>query len=129
VLPPLKKAILPVAIPHELRFEGTWVIAPQGLGKTALLSALLARDLHEVNEGKASIIVLDSKGELSDNLKKAEAVKDYLTLIEPSPDLSINPLDLGATGAHTTDLLEYVFSSLLDAPMTANQSTIFRAVL
>jgi len=48
-------------IPEATRFAGTWIIAPQGMGKTNLLCHLFDQDVRK----HASIIVLDSKGDLS----------------------------------------------------------------
>jgi len=87
--------------------------------------------LDDLRRG-AAIIVLDSKGDLIGPIKQLAAVKDRLVLIEPDPDfcLGLNPLDLpGANISHITSLLEYIFSALLEARMTALQMTLFRTVL
>lgn len=124
---------VPFSIPQHLRFEGTWIVAPAGTGKTTLLSSLLKADLEEVRVGRASIIVMDSKGELTRNLARSERfapggdLYGKLVLIEPSSHLAINPIDLGASIAHTIGLIEYLFSFGLET--TAKQSGLFRAVL
>jgi len=115
-------------IPLETRFSGHWIIAPPGRGKTTLLHAMFLEDAKR----NASIIVLDSKGDLIGPLKDLAAIKDRLVLIEPDPDfpLALNPLDIPkANVAHTISLLEYIFSALLEAKMTALQMTLFRSVL
>src|SRR5215470_12266007 len=79
-----------------------------------------------------SIIVLDSKGDLIGPIKELAAVKDRLVLIEPDPDfpLALNPLDIPRANVnHIISLLEYIFSALLEAKMTALQMTLFRTVL
>ncbi len=119
---------VPFALPDEQRFSGHWVIAPPGRGKTTLLHSMFLDDLSR----DASIIVMDSKGDLINPIKQLAAVKDRLLLIEPDPDypLALNPLDIPKTNvAHTVSLLEYVFSALLEAKMTALQMTLFRSVL
>ena len=120
-------------IPPQLRFEGMWIVAPPGRGKTTLLSQFLERDLDEVAADQCSVILMDSKGDLIDHVKKLKRFTDdldgRLVLIEPSPALALNPLDLGATAGHKIALLEYVFSGLLDTEPTPLQSTLFRAVL
>jgi hypothetical protein len=116
------------SLPDEQRFSGHWIIAPPGRGKTTLLHSMFLDDL----ERDASIIVMDSKGDLINPIRELAAVKDRLLLIEPDPDypLALNPLDIPKTNvAHTVSLLEYVFSALLEAKMTALQMTLFRSVL
>lgn len=119
---------VPFELPEEQRYAGHWIIAPAGRGKTTLLHSMFLNDL----ERNASIIVLDSKGDLIGPIKELQAVKDRLILIEPDPDypLALNPLDIPKTNvAHTISLLEYIFSALLEAKMTALQMTLFRSVL
>jgi hypothetical protein len=131
----LAYAPIPIAVPQAARFEGTWIVAPQGRGKTTLLSALLRRDLDVVAEGKATVIVMDSKGDLIDHIRQYKefapggTLAGKLQLIEPTANLAINPLDIGATTGHTISLLEYVFAALLDTKTTPLQATLFRAVL
>jgi hypothetical protein len=121
-------AEIPFALPIETRFSGHWVVAPPGRGKTTLLLSMFLDDLKR----DASIIVMDSKGDLINPIKSLKAVQDRLVLIEPDADfpLALNPLDIpSADIAHTIALIEYVFSSLLDAKFTPLQMTLFRNVL
>src|SRR5262249_26037651 len=116
------------SLPDEQRYAGHWIIAPSGLGKSNLLLAMLLLDLQR----HASIILLDSKGDLIGPIKELAAVKHRLVLIEPDPNfrLALNPLDIpGANINHVISLLEYIFSALLEAKMTALQMTLFRTVL
>jgi hypothetical protein len=76
--------------------------------------------------------VIDSKGDLLDPIKKLRGIADRLVLIEPDPlrPLALNPLDIPKTNVnHAVSLLEYIFSSLLEAKMTSLQQTLFRSVL
>jgi len=119
---------VPFSLPDEQRFSGHWIIAPPGRGKTTLLHSMFLDDLKR----DASIIVMDSKGDLINPIRELAVVKDRLVLIEPDPahPLALNPLDIPKTNiAHTVSLLEYVFSALLEAKMTALQMTLFRSVL
>jgi hypothetical protein len=121
-------AQIPFDIPDETRFSGHWIIAPPGCGKTTLLHAMFLDDLKR----DASIIVMDSKGDLIGPIKQLAAIKDRVVLIEPDPDypLALNPLDIPKSNVvHTVSLLEYVFSALLEAKMTPLQMTLFRSVL
>lgn len=118
----------PLALPAEQRFSGHWVIAPPGRGKTTLLHSMLIDDLRR----DASIVVIDSKGDLLEPISRLRDIADRLVLIEPDPDrpLALNPLDIPKTNVnHAVSLLEYIFSSLLDAKMTSLQQTLFRSVL
>jgi hypothetical protein len=75
---------------------------------------------------------MDSKGDLLVPLKRLQPMAERLVLIEPDADhpVALNPLDIPRMSAHhTVSLLEYVFSSLLDAKMTSLQQTLFRSVL
>jgi hypothetical protein len=130
---PLFYSLLPISIPEDLRQQGVWVLGPSGSGKSTLLSHMLALDLEQVKEGKACVIALDSKGELTSNLARLKCfapggeLESKLVLIEPTSNLGINPLDLGATAAHTIGLVEYLFS--FGVATTPKQGGLFRAIL
>jgi hypothetical protein len=115
----------PFDIPAEQRFSGHWIIAPPGRGKTTLLHTMFLNDLDE----DASIIVIDSKGDLLDPIKRFDLIKDRLLLIEPSADyaFALNPLDVSQSSVmHAVNMIEYIMAGLLDAKFTALQSTLFR---
>lgn len=117
-----------IEIPQEVRFSGHWVVAPPGRGKTTLLHHMFLEDVKR----DASIIIMDSKGDLINPIKQLKEIQDRIVLIEPDPDypLALNPLDIPKTNVtHAVSLLEYVFSALLEAKMTAKQQTLFRNVL
>jgi Type IV secretion-system coupling protein DNA-binding domain len=119
---------VPFDLPDEQRFAGHWIIAPPGRGKTTLLHTMLLDDLDR----KASIIIMDSKGDLIEPFKLLPELKDRLLLIEPDAEapLALNPLDIpSANIAHTIALLEYVLSTLLEAKPTALQTSLFRKLL
>jgi hypothetical protein len=115
-------------IPDETRYGGDWIVAPPGRGKTTLLHSMVMEDLKK----DASVILMDSKGDLIDPIKNLAAIKDRLLLIEPNPDFAfaLNPLDVGgANPMHAVTLIEYIMAGLLDAKFTALQSTLFRNVV
>jgi hypothetical protein len=118
----------PFTIPAEQRFSGHWIIAPPGRGKTTLLHTMFLGDLDE----DASIIVIDSKGDLLEPIKRLDWIKDRLLLIEPSADyaFALNPLDVSQSSVmHAVNMIEYIMAGLLDAKFTALQSTLFRNVV
>jgi hypothetical protein len=118
----------PFTIPNETRFSGQWIVAPSGRGKTTLLHSMFLDDTKR----DASIIVLDSKGDLIDPIKNMAAIADRLVLIEPDAHhpLALNPLDVPSDSIpHTIALIEYILSGLLEAKFTNLQSALFRHVL
>lgn len=119
---------IPFTLPEEARFAGHWIIAPPGRGKTTLLHAMIKADLNK----DASIVLIDSKGDLIQPFRNLSRLKDRLILIEPQADaaLALNPLDVSsATVTQAVSLIEYIMAGLLDAKFTALQSTLFRNVV
>ncbi|HVC52560.1 MAG TPA: hypothetical protein VND87_11110 [Stellaceae bacterium] len=120
---------VPFALPDEARFAGHWIVSPPGRGKTTLLHAMVMQDIQRPG---ASLILMDSKGDLIDPIRGLSEIQDRLVIIDPDPQnpVAINPLDIGQTDlAQSVDLLEYLFASLLEFKMTAMQTTLFRSVL
>ena len=119
--------LVPFRIPENIRFSGHWIVAPPNRGKTNLLHTMFLEDAQK----DASIIILDSKGDLSNPIRNLAEFKDRLVVLEPDEHhpLALNPLDIGASTTHTIELLEYLFSALLDAKTTPLQATLFRSVL
>ena len=118
---------VPFALPDEARFSGHWIVSPPGRGKTTLLHAMVMEDIRSPN---ASLILMDSKGDLIEPIRALTDIQDRLIIIDPDPQnpVAINPLDIAQTDlAQTVDLLEYLFASLLEFKMTAMQTTLFEA--
>lgn len=121
----------PVEIPQN--FTGVWCVAPPGQGKTTLLKSLFFHHLKQVEEHKLSIVIMDSKGAFSNEIKHLRMfapkhpLHGKLILIEPD-QVAINPLDIHAGNiSHTLDLIDYLFSTFSDK-LTDMQSTLVRPI-
>ena len=137
-------------IPAEVRFEHMHIVAGSGHGKTQTLQYLIASDLPAVARGERSVIVLDSQGDLIQNLAHLKEfapggpLHDRLVLIDPSDvewPVSLNLFDVGIERLQgyeplererlTNSILElydFVLGTLLSAEMTQKQNVIFRYV-
>jgi len=122
----LTRVQIPVQLPDETRFAGMWVCAPQGTGKTTLLHALLSGDI----EKDASIILLDSKGDLIEPFLSHPMLAGRRVIVGPDNPVGLNPLDIPHTDINkAVESLEYLFSSLVDFKLTGTQSMLLKAVL
>jgi len=133
---------IPWQIPEQVRFEHQWVLAPQGAGKTQLIQYQITRDIEAVKRDEASVVVMDSQGDLIKLVSHLEAIPtDKLIIIEPDPlfPLALNPFDVGKDRLGTYDarlsdmldnsaieLLTYVFDTLLGTATTPKQTALFR---
>ncbi len=137
-------------IPEPARFEHTHIVAGTGHGKTQTLQFMIVNDLASVERGEASIVVIDSQGDLIraiSDLKcfaPGEPLHENICIIDPSDveyPVSLNLFDIGQTRLSrysqldrerlTNSILElydFVLGSLLSAEMTQKQNVIFRYV-
>lgn len=141
---------VPFPIPDNTRFAHQWILAPQGAGKTQAIQFQFLCDLPKVASNEASIIVMDSQGDLIRNIAGLQCfaeggeLQDKLVLIEPDPEfpLALNIFDMGRERLDqysvrdrerltnsTLELLTYVIGSLSETEMTPKQQTLFRYVL
>jgi len=148
--PRLFLADVPFPIPEQIRFAHQWILAPQGAGKTQAIQFQFLCDLPKVAGNEASIIVMDSQGDLIRNIAglkcfaPGEILEGKLLLIEPDPDypLALNIFDMGKDRLDeysnrdqerltnsTLELLTYVIGGLSETEMTPKQQTLFRYVL
>jgi hypothetical protein len=93
-----------------------------GAGKTQLLSRLIYRDLQT----DAAVIVMTLKGSLLPTLSRLQCVDPsrlvYLSYDRPIP---INIFDIETDESDSViELLNHVFSDLLDAETTSKQTTL-----
>lgn len=138
---------IPIDVPDETRFEHTHVVAGTGHGKTQLFQYLIAKDFEQVAAGRASIVVIDSQGDLIDNISHLDVfgpagdLHDRIVHIDPTDvayPVALNMFDMN-TEAPTPleqekllngvlELYDYIFGSLLGAELTQKQGVIFRYV-
>ena len=141
---------IPFVIPEQSRFEHQWIVAGTGHGKTQTLQSLICRDLKSVANGAASIIVIDSQGDLIKNIAglkvfaEGQPLAGKLCLIDPTDIEYPVQLNLFSLGMQRFDsyskldrerllnsvieLYDFVLAALLGAEMTSKQSVIFRFV-
>ena len=141
---------LDFVIPQSARFEHTHIVAGSGHGKTQTLQYLIANDLPAVARGEASVVVIDSQGDMIRQIAslklfaQGEPLHERICLIDPSDieyPVSLNLFDVGLDRFDryseldrerlTNSILElydFVLGSLLSAEMTQKQSVIFRYV-
>ncbi len=145
VLKKIFQAQLPFAIPTQLRFEHTHILAGTGHGKTQLIQTLILDDL---NQGRG-FCVIDSQGDLIRNItmlehfdpQAADSLSDKLVIVDPTDIdypacLNMFAMTRGLGGKSTSlqkelvlnatiDLYSYLFGSLFGAELTSKQATVF----
>jgi len=134
-----------LAFPEDTRFEHHHIVAGSGHGKTQTLQYLIANDLEKVVREQASIVVIDSQGDLIRNILNLECVdRNNLVLIDPTDvefPVCLNLFDVQMDRINSysrlhreqmingiLELYDFVLGSLLGAEMTQKQSVIFRYV-
>jgi hypothetical protein len=136
---------LPFTVPEKFRFEHTHIVGGSGHGKTQLLQTLILQDLTHLQEGKASVIVIDSQGDMIRKIQQLQTtggISDRVVIIDPTEieaPPALNLFDFGLERAKqynaleremlvngAISLYEYVFGALLGAELTARQGVIFR---
>ena len=135
----------PFSIPEKVRFEHTHIVAGSGHGKTQTLQYFIARDLEEVAARQKSVVVIDSQGDLINNILAAKVLPpEQIVLIDPEDiayPVSLNLFSVGQDRLESyndlererltnsiIELYDFVLGSLLSAGMTAKQSVVFRYV-
>jgi hypothetical protein len=136
---------LPFSIPLKSRFEHMHIVGGSGHGKTQLLQHLILHDLEKLTEGRGTIIVIDSQGDMIRtilHLSELECLSDRLILIDPNdieypPALNLfdfgldrltrySPVEREKLVNGAIALYEYLFGALLGAELTQKQGVIFR---
>ena len=141
---------IPFELPDAARFEHHWIVAGSGHGKTQTLQYLIAKDLERVAKGGASVVVIDSQGDLIKAISglkifaRGEPLDGKLCLIDPTDieyPVALNLFDVGMERISTykpldrerltngvLELYDFVLSSLLSAELTQKQTVIFRYI-
>jgi len=137
-------------IPEAVRFEHHWIVAGSGHGKSQALQYLIARDLERVKVDGATVVVIDSQGDLIRNIASLSVFAEgsplhgKLCLIDPTDieypvalnlfDAGMerinryNPLDRERLTNGVLELYDFVLGSLLSAELTQKQGVIFRYI-
>jgi hypothetical protein len=133
---------LPLAIPDETFFSHMHIVGGSGAGKTQWLSTLIRYHLND--PAQPSLVVVDSQGDLIRTLSRLKEFDDDNRLIVISPkDIdyppAINIFDVKSDRIDCYDrvtreqvvagaiqTLDYLFSGILGADLTAKQGVFFR---
>lgn len=150
---PILDAHVPFSYDEKTRFEHSWCLAPPGTGKTQLIQYLVSRDLWKVQDDEASIIVIDSQGDLIRNIRQLKKlgptgdIRNKLIVIEPDlthpPALNIFDLGRDRMNAYSPDDREkftniaigqitYILDALMGTEgsgLTPKQETLFRYII
>jgi hypothetical protein len=133
----------PFVLPLNSRFAHMHIVAGSGYGKTQLLQQLILFDIDEFHDGKGSIVVMDSQGDLIRNITQmVNLPSDRVVIIDPNDvehPPALNLFDFGLDRLESYSpveqeklingaiaLYEYLFGALLGAELTARQGLIFR---
>lgn len=141
---------VPVKISQSTRFEHQHIVAGSGHGKTQTIQQLILHDLKSVIKGQASVIVIDSQGELIKNISNLAIFRpdsplfDKLVVVDPTDveyPVALNLFDVKMDRINEysqldrekmvngiLELYDFVLGSLLAAEMTQKQSVIFRYI-
>jgi hypothetical protein len=134
-------------LPQEARFRHHWICAASGKGKTTLLHALLTEDLKLVAQGKASLVLIDSKSELIEPIQSlklfapGQPLHGRLVVIEPDIDhpVAINPFKLSGSisdsnrqlglDIQSMEFIKDAFSTITETPFSGKQEICFLNLL
>lgn len=132
---------VPVRFSQKFRRRHTYILGDTGSGKTQLIQQMILDDL----ETNASIIVIDSQGDLLNKLKHSRNVDpERLVIIDPVDSVyhplalnmfdigdrsDLNPVDLERHINGVVELLGFVFSAVMDSAFTDKQRTLLNPLL
>jgi hypothetical protein len=136
---------VPFIITDHKRSEHHFIVGGTGHGKTVALQHYIAKDIEKAKEGTASVVVIDSQGDLIREIRQLQGLNYSNTVIIDPEDIhfpcSLNLFDVKMDRINAYDglarerqlngileLYEFVLGSLLSAEMTQKQNVIFRYV-
>lgn len=110
----------------DARFASKWIVAAPGKGKTNIL---ICDIIHDIQKGY-SVIVMDSKGELTGIIRNL-ALGDRLIVLDPTTcPFAINPLDVDTGNLEAAiSNVQYSLSALLETAMTPMQQSFFYNII
>jgi hypothetical protein len=114
---PLLDAPVSLDIPWPVFFEHMHIVGGSGSGKTQWLAQHILRTI----ETQASIVVVDSQGDLIPRLQTLKSIQDRVLYINPRQPPSIHLF-----GEGSIEIFDYLFSGIIGADLTAKQSVFFR---
>lgn len=142
---------VPIQIPQEVRFEHQHIVAGTGHGKTQTLQHHILNDLEDVVNGNASMVVIDSQGDLINKISglsifaPTSPLADKLVIIDPTDmeyPISLNLFDVGMERLNryskfekervingVVELYNFVIGTLLQAELTQKQELIFQFLI
>jgi hypothetical protein len=136
-----------LAVSDRVRMEHTVLTAGAGHGKTQTLQHMIACDLDRPEGDEVGMVVIDSQGDLINNITRLKifADTDRLLIVDASDieyPIGLNIFDLGGAPLSelpprereqvmnaSVQLYEYVIGGLFGADMTQKQSTTFRFLI
>jgi hypothetical protein len=138
----------PLVIPEETYFEGQWIVAPPGTGKTQFIAQQIYNLL--CSGENCSIIVIDSQDQLIPTLShlkmfaQGQPDQDNLVLIDANDvefPVAFNIFDLGLHRGNLTllekerqlntalETMMFLMDSLLGSDLTGKQQVVFRFIV
>jgi hypothetical protein len=131
---------VPLRLRDEEFFQHMHVLGGSGAGKTQLIQTLI---LHHI-QSDASLVIIDSQGDLIDKVSRLEEIEDRVILLTPKdiqhpPAINIFDIDRGRLGSYdeltkeqvtagVIDTFDYLFTGLIGADLTAKQGVLFRYI-
>jgi len=143
------KTEVPLPLNEQARFEHSHILAGTGHGKTQFIQKWIAHDLEKAQTERRSIIVIDSQGDLINNIARLEcfhpdygSLRDKLVIIDPNDvqfpaAINMFAMDASRRASYSPNerekiqnsaiaLYEHFFSELLGAELTAKQGVVFK---
>lgn len=123
--------LVPYVFPQDLKYEGMWIPAEPGSGKTNLLHCMIEDNMAEVAADRASVLIMDSKSNDPNGLVDTWRTIDFkhqwklekVYIFDPADKLAINIFDFGDID-QIVNLFEYMLSELINFDLTGYQKLL-----